>query len=66
MTLSFNVPKDPSEHELFVDYSGIVDLEDIHTVLVARKLELTKASKLRFRSLRALAPFHDQLFRFEK
>jgi hypothetical protein len=66
MTLSFEVPEDPSEHELFVDYSGIVDLEDIHTVLVARKLELTKASKLRFRSLRALAPFHDQLFRFEK
>jgi hypothetical protein len=66
MTLSFEVPEDPSEHELFVDYSGIVDLEDTHTVLVARKLELTKASKLRFRSLRALAPFHDQLFHFEK
>jgi hypothetical protein len=65
MTLSFEVPDDPSEHELFVDYSGTLDLEDIHTVLVARKLELTKASKLRFRSLRALAPFHDQLFRFE-
>ncbi len=48
----------------FVEYCGEIDLRDIHTVLVARNLELTNASKLRFRSLRALAPVHDQLFRF--
>jgi hypothetical protein len=28
--------------------------------------EFTKAEKLRFRSLRSLAPVHDQLFRFAK
>ena len=43
-----------------------MDLKDLHTVLVARKLELTKGHKLRYRYLRALAPVHDQLFRFDK
>ena len=50
----------------FIPYSGDVDLKDIHLVLVARNLEFTKQGKLRFRSLRALAPVHDQLFRFER
>jgi hypothetical protein len=50
----------------FTEYCGEIDLKDIHTVLVARNLELTKAGKLRFRSLRALAPVHDQLFRFSR
>ena len=50
----------------FVAYSGTIDLRDIHTVLVARQLEFTKAGKLRYKSVRALAPFHDQLFRFER
>ncbi len=50
----------------FIEYCDEIDLKDIHTVLVARNLELTKASKLRFRSLRALAPVHDQLFRFTR
>jgi hypothetical protein len=40
----------------FVEYSEEIDLKDINTVLVARNLELTNAGKLRFRSLRALAP----------
>jgi hypothetical protein len=53
-------------HVQYSDYWGEIDLKDIHTVLVARHLELTKAGKLRFRSLRALAPFHDQLFRFSR
>ena len=48
----------------FVDYHETIDLKDVHTVLVARNLEFTTAGRLRFRSLRALAPFHDQLFRF--
>jgi hypothetical protein len=51
---------------LFIDYNGEVDLKDVHTVLVARHLEFTKAGKLRFCSLRSLAPVHDQLFRFAK
>jgi hypothetical protein len=50
----------------FVDYSGEIDLKDVHTVLVARNIEFTKAGKLRFRSLRSLAPVHGQLFRFAK
>ncbi len=32
----------------FTEYCGETDLKDIHTVLVARSLELTKADKLRF------------------
>jgi hypothetical protein len=66
MILAVDMPDDPDHPTRFVEYSGIIDLKDIHTVLVARKLELTKARKLRFRSLRALAPFHDQLFRYAK
>ncbi len=48
----------------FVPYTGEIDLKDVHTVLVARNLEFTKAGRLRFRALRSLAPVHDQLFRF--
>jgi hypothetical protein len=68
ITLPMDCPETDDYHPNgeFIEYSGIIDLQDIHTVLVARKLEFTKASKLRFRSLRALAPFHDQLFRYEK
>ena len=33
----------------FVAYSGTLDLRDIHTVLVARNLEFTKAHKLRYK-----------------
>ena len=67
IVLSWDVPDDGEwMHLEFIDYHGIIDLKDIHTVLVARNLEFTKAGKLRFRSLHALAPFHDQLFRFTK
>ncbi len=62
MVLDFDCPTNEDKHPQFVDYNGKLDLKDLHTVLVARKLELTKASKLRYRSLRALAPVHDQLF----
>jgi hypothetical protein len=53
-----------ARQRLFVPYTGEIDLNDVHTVLVARQLEFTKAGKLRFRALRSLAPVHDQLFRF--
>ncbi len=66
MILDFDCPMNEDEHPQFVDYNGTLDLSDLHTVLVARKLEFTRAHKLRFRSLRALAPVHDQLFRYEK
>ncbi len=67
IVLSWEVPDDGEwMHLEFIDYHGIIDLKDIHTVLVARNLEFTKAGKLPFRSLQALAPFHDQLFRFTK
>jgi hypothetical protein len=49
-----------------VPYSGTLDLRGIHTFLVARNLKFTKTGKLRFKSVRALAPFQDQLFRFER
>jgi hypothetical protein len=50
----------------FVAYSGTIDLFDIHTVVVACQLEFTTTGKLRYISVRALTPFHDQLFRFER
>jgi hypothetical protein len=49
-----------------VPYSGTLDLRDVVTVLVARHLQFTKTGKLRFKSVRALAPFQDQLFRFQR
>ncbi len=48
----------------FTPYTGEIDLADIQAVLVACGLQFTQAGKLRFRALRALALFHDQLFRF--
>ena len=65
--LDFNPFNDDSDcHLKFSPYSGEVDLKDIHTVLVARNVEFTKAHRLRFRSLRFLTPVHDQIFRFER
>jgi hypothetical protein len=67
--MAFDCPEPDEWHPTqFVDYSGELDFADIHTVLVlvARKLELTKTNKLHFRSLRALAPVHDHLFRYVK
>ena len=65
IVLSWQVPDDGEwMHLEWIDYHGFIDLKDIHTVLVARNLDFTKTGKLRFRSLRTLAPFHDQLFRF--
>ncbi len=47
-------------------YAGTIDLCDVSTVLVARHLKFTSTGRLRFKSMRALAPFQDQLFRFAK
>ena len=66
MILSWDPPENEDQHPQFVDYNGQVDLKDINTVLVARQLVFTKAGKLSYRSLRALAPFNDQLFRFDR
>jgi hypothetical protein len=67
IALDWNCPDDLDWHpRQFVDYSGEIDLKDVHSVLVARGLEFTKTGKLRFRSLRSLAPVHDQIFRFAK
>jgi transposase InsO family protein len=63
--LDWNRPEDTTMHQ-YLEYTGEIDLKDIHTVLVARNIEFTKAGKLRFRALRSLAPVHDQLFRFAK
>jgi hypothetical protein len=65
--LAWECPEDIKEQRLlFIDYTGEINLKDVHTVLVARGLEFTIVGKLRFRSLRLLAPVHDQLFRFAK
>ncbi len=65
IVLAWECPENCAEQRiLLIDYTGEIDLKDVHTVLVARGLEFTKVGKLRFRSLRLLAPVHDQLFRF--
>jgi hypothetical protein len=61
--LSWEIPVFEN-HVLFVEYSGNIDLKDFHPVLIARDMQFTKAGRLRCRSLRALAPFNDQLFHF--
>jgi hypothetical protein len=68
MILALDCPEDTEDDPpiRFVDYNGTIALKDIESVLVARHLGLTKGNKLRFRSLHALAPVHDQLFRYEK
>jgi hypothetical protein len=66
IVLATECPKPCDDHITFIPYSGDVDLQDLHTVLVTRHLEFTKAGKLRFRSLRSLTPVHDQIFRFER
>ncbi len=63
--LDWKRPEDTALHQ-YLEYTGEIDLKDIHTVLVARDIQFTKAGKLRFRALRSLAPVHDQLFRFAK
>jgi hypothetical protein len=59
-------PLEDADFMNFIPYAGNVDLDDIHTVLVARNIEFTQAGRLRSRSLRSLTPFHDQIFRFER
>ncbi len=66
IVLAEQCPPPYEHHTIFIPYSGNVDLNDIHLVLVARNFEFTKAGKLRYRALRALAPVHDQLFRFQR
>ena len=66
IVLAQDCPQPYDDHITFIAYSGTVDIKDIHLVLVARNLQFTKAGKLRYRSLRALAPVHDQLFRFQR
>jgi hypothetical protein len=63
--LNWDIPHDENHGSInFMNYCGEVDMESIPDVLVARHIEFTKLGKLRFRSLRALTPVHDQLFRF--
>jgi hypothetical protein len=64
--LDWNCPEFEKHGMLnFTPYSGDIDLDSIHSVLVSRNIEFTKLGKLRFRSLRALTPVHDQVFRFD-
>jgi hypothetical protein len=44
--LDFKCPEPVEWHTQYLEYSGALDLSDLHTVLVARKLEFTKAHKL--------------------
>jgi hypothetical protein len=65
IVLARTLPRlDPNYPVRFTAYTGEINLRDINAVLVARGLLFTQAGKLRFRALRALAPVHDQLFRF--
>ena len=49
-----------------VPYMGIIELDSLGNLLVARNLEFTKAARLRKKSQRAIAPVKEELFMFEK
>jgi hypothetical protein len=53
---------EPAHH---IEYSGIIDLDSINELIVARRLELTAASTLTSKSRRQLMPVRDELFIYE-
>ena len=57
--LSFTQP----EHH--IRYTGVLDLNAINSILVARKLTLTAVSRLSSKSRRLVMPVRDELFIFE-
>jgi hypothetical protein len=59
MNLSFTQP----EHH--IRYTGMLDLSSVNSLLVARKLTLTSASRLSSKSRRLIMPVRDELFIFE-
>ena len=52
----------PAHH---IRYTGVLDLSSINSLLVARKLTLTSASRLSSKSRRLIMPVRDELFIFE-
>ena len=49
-----------------VPYTGVLKLDSLRQLLVARNLEFTASLRLRRKSQRLLAPMHDELFVFDK
>jgi hypothetical protein len=52
----------PTRH---LRYSGVLQLDSLSTLLVARNLSMTSASRLTSKSRRVLTPVRDELFIFE-
>jgi hypothetical protein len=52
----------PNEPTHYIHYSGVLDLDAIDSLLVARKLGPTSVSTLNSKSRRLLMPVHDELF----
>jgi hypothetical protein len=53
---------EPAHH---IRYTGVIDLDSINSLLVARQLSLTSVSRLSSKSRRLLMPVRDELFIFE-
>jgi hypothetical protein len=53
---------EPDHH---IEYSGVIELDSINDLLVARQLKLTAASTLTSKSRRQLMPVRDELFIYE-
>ena len=54
-----------TQPENHIRYTGELDFNSINSLLVARKLTLTSASRLSSKSRRLLMPVRDELFIFE-
>jgi hypothetical protein len=55
-------PTQPKDH---IRYSGIVTLDSLRFLLVARKLNLTASATLTAQARRLLMPLRDELFTYE-
>ena len=55
----------PTEPDHHIKYSGVIELDSINELIVARRLQLTAASKLTSKSRRQLMPIRDELFIYE-
>jgi hypothetical protein len=53
---------EPKHH---IEYSGMIDINAMNSLLVARKLTLTSVYRLSSKSRRLIMPVRDELFIFE-
>jgi hypothetical protein len=57
-------PTEP-EHHINIKYTGLIEMDSINELIVARRLQLTAASTLTSKSRRQIMPVRDELFIYE-